>query len=64
MRREICLEELRSYRKKRGAYCVSFENFAYLNLGYEHYRELGPGRDRLHHTGGGGAACGASGIIR
>ena len=25
------------------AYCVSFENFAYLNLGYDHDRELGPG---------------------
>ena len=29
--------------KKRGAFCVSFESFAYLNLGYEFYRELGPG---------------------
>ena len=29
--------------KKEDAYCVSFENFAYLNLGYEHYKELGPG---------------------
>lgn len=29
--------------KKDGAYCVSFENFAYLNLGYNHDRELGPG---------------------
>lgn len=29
--------------KKEDAFCVSFENFAYLNLGYEHYRELGPG---------------------
>ncbi len=28
---------------KDGAFCVSFESFAYLNLGYEHYRELGPG---------------------
>ncbi|MCD8396407.1 MAG: amidophosphoribosyltransferase [Lachnospiraceae bacterium] len=28
--------------KKEDAYCVSFENFAYLNLGYEDYRELGP----------------------
>ena len=25
------------------AYCVSFENFAYVNLGYSDYRELGPG---------------------
>ena len=29
--------------KKDGAYCASFESFAYLNLGYEEYRELGPG---------------------
>jgi amidophosphoribosyltransferase len=29
--------------RKEGAYCVSFESFAYINLGYEDYRELGPG---------------------
>lgn len=29
--------------KKDGAYCVSFESFAYKNLGYSDYRELGPG---------------------
>ena len=29
--------------KKKDAYCVSFESFAYLNLGYEDVRELGPG---------------------
>ncbi len=29
--------------KKEGAYCVSFESFAYLNLGYTEERELGPG---------------------
>jgi len=29
--------------KKDEGYCVSFECFAYLNLGYEDYRELGPG---------------------
>ncbi len=29
--------------KKEGAYCVSFESFAYLNLGYTPVRELGPG---------------------
>ncbi|MCI7181618.1 MAG: amidophosphoribosyltransferase [Schaedlerella sp.] len=28
--------------KKEGAFCVSFENFAYINLGYEDYKELGP----------------------
>ena len=29
--------------KKNNAYCVSFESFAYLNLGYTNVRELGPG---------------------
>ena len=29
--------------KKEDAFCVSFENFAYKNLGYSDYRELGPG---------------------
>ncbi|MBO5342062.1 MAG: amidophosphoribosyltransferase [Lachnospiraceae bacterium] len=29
--------------KKPGAYCVSFENFAYMHLGYADYKELGPG---------------------
>jgi len=29
--------------KKEDAYCVSFESFAYVNLGYEDVRELGPG---------------------
>ena len=29
--------------KKDGARCVSFESFAYLNLGYVEERELGPG---------------------
>ncbi|MCD7884680.1 MAG: amidophosphoribosyltransferase [Lachnospiraceae bacterium] len=28
--------------KKEDAFCVSFESFAYLNLGYSDYRELGP----------------------
>ena len=28
--------------KKEGAYCLSFESFAYLNLGYSDYKELGP----------------------
>ena len=28
---------------KDDAYCVSFEAFAYLNLGYKDYKELGPG---------------------
>jgi amidophosphoribosyltransferase len=32
-----------SIGKKEGAYCVSFESFAYLNLGYTSDRELGPG---------------------
>lgn len=29
--------------KKAGSYCISFESFAYLNLGYDHYKELGAG---------------------
>lgn len=29
--------------KKDDSYCASFESFAYLNLGYEDYKELGPG---------------------
>jgi len=29
--------------QKEDAYCVSFESFAYINLGYEDYKELGPG---------------------
>lgn len=32
-----------SLGKKEGAHCVSFESFAYLNLGYTADRELGPG---------------------
>ena len=29
--------------KKDNGYCFSFESFAYLNLGYTSYKELGPG---------------------
>lgn len=29
--------------RKSGAFCASFENFAYKNLGYTDYKELGPG---------------------
>lgn len=29
--------------KKEDAYCISFESFAYLNLGYTDAKELGPG---------------------
>lgn len=28
--------------KKENGFCVSFESFAYINLGYEDYKELGP----------------------
>ena len=28
--------------KKEDAFCVSFESFAYVNVGYEDYKELGP----------------------
>lgn len=27
---------------KQDAYCISFEDFAYVNLGYSNYKELGP----------------------
>ena len=29
--------------KREDSFCVSFESFAYMNLGYEDYKELGPG---------------------
>lgn len=32
-----------SVGRKENAYCVSFESFAYLNLGYHEEKELGPG---------------------
>lgn len=32
-----------SVGRKEDAFCVSFESFAYLNLGYSEERELGPG---------------------
>lgn len=32
-----------SVGQKEGAFCASFESFAYLNLGYTEYKELGPG---------------------
>lgn len=32
-----------SIGRKEDAFCVSFESFAYLNLGYTEYKELGPG---------------------
>ncbi len=41
-----------SIGKKEDACCISFESFAYLNLGYTEERELGPGGNRGHHTGG------------
>lgn len=38
--------------KKEDAYCISFESFAYLNLGYEHEKELGPGEVVIVTTDG------------
>ncbi len=29
--------------KKENSYCLTFEDFAYRNLGYENFKELGPG---------------------
>lgn len=38
--------------KKEGAYCVTFESFAYLNLGYTFAKSLGPGEiDRITPEG-------------
>ena len=28
--------------QREDGYCISFEDFAYINLGYTHYKELGP----------------------
>ncbi|MDW7657337.1 MAG: amidophosphoribosyltransferase [Bacillota bacterium] len=38
--------------EKADGYCVSFESFAYLNLGYADYKELGPG-EIVHMTADG-----------
>lgn len=32
-----------SIGEKEDGYCASFESFAYINLGYKEYKELGPG---------------------
>lgn len=38
--------------KKEDAFCVSFESFAYINLGYHDHMELGPGEIVLvNHSG-------------
>ena len=38
--------------RKEGAFCASFESFAYINLGYTDYRELGPGEIVKIHADG------------
>lgn len=38
--------------QKDDAFCVSFESFAYINLGYHDYTELGPGEIVLVQPGG------------
>ncbi len=38
--------------KKENAYCVSFESFAYINLGYHDCTELGPGEIALVSSSG------------
>ena len=38
--------------KKDNGYCFSFESFAYLNLGYTPYKELGPGEICVMNTDG------------
>ena len=39
---QTAIEELKKDFEEN-AYCVSFESFAYINLGYTDYKELGPG---------------------
>ncbi len=38
--------------KNGDSYCASFESFAYLNLGYKEYKELGPGEVCIITTDG------------
>ncbi len=38
--------------QKEDAFCVSFESFAYINLGYRDYTEMGPGEIVLVQPGG------------
>ena len=38
--------------KKKDAFCLTFEDFAYRNLGYENYKELGPGEIVVVDTDG------------
>lgn len=38
--------------KKEDAYCATFESFAYLNLGYTNFKELGPGEIGVITPGG------------
>ncbi|MCH5316116.1 MAG: amidophosphoribosyltransferase [Eubacterium sp.] len=38
--------------KKADGFCASFENFAYLNLGYENHKELGAGEIAVMNTDG------------
>ena len=38
--------------KNKDGYCASFESFAYLNLGYKDYKELGPGEVCIMTTDG------------
>lgn len=37
-------------KKDDGSYCVTFESFAYLNLGYTDYKKLGPGEIAVMNT--------------
>lgn len=41
-----------SIGQKEDGYCASFESFAYLNLGYKEYKELGPGEAVVLTPGG------------
>lgn len=38
--------------RKEDSFCISFEDFAYRNLGYQDFRELGPGEIAIVNTEG------------
>ena len=42
----------RASDRRRTLFCASFESFAYINLGYTDFRELGPGEIVKIHADG------------
>ncbi len=50
--------------KKEDGYCVAFESFSYLNLGYDHCKELGPGEIDFMTPDGVETVCPPSGSTK